>query len=328
MAYGEEINVGVGSRTAGTNGNKYSSADDLKQKFTGYERDDESGLDYAQARYYNSQSGRFTSVDPLMASATIKNPQTFNRYTYALNSPYKFTDPLGLAAMNASCHPASREPVPCQRETEEASTVERQTASTNNQQGNSTTNSSDVPSSRVPPPPPLKPGTISIGLVEVFNKMPGDTPIRDTEYRAPGPKPTASTLPENGKANLTAPNADVVYVRVTATVTGDAQFTNTSLPTITSNSTNNAFTQTALPGQKTPSSELQAIKPQTELSEGGKVITVVFALQSNTSTQSSSTFTVGFTANSTQGLVETTLWNRQTNPTAKVSVTLNKPKQE
>jgi len=32
----------------------------------------------------------------LTASASIKNPQSFNRYTYALNSPYKFTDPLGL----------------------------------------------------------------------------------------------------------------------------------------------------------------------------------------------------------------------------------------
>jgi hypothetical protein len=28
----------------------------------------------------------------------MKNPQTFNRYSYALNSPYKFTDPLGLSA--------------------------------------------------------------------------------------------------------------------------------------------------------------------------------------------------------------------------------------
>jgi len=27
---------------------------------------------------------------------SIRNPQTFNRYAYALNSPYKFTDPLGL----------------------------------------------------------------------------------------------------------------------------------------------------------------------------------------------------------------------------------------
>ena len=46
--------------------------------------------------YYNPTHGRFTSVDPLTASATIRNPQTLNRYSYALNSPYKFTDPLGL----------------------------------------------------------------------------------------------------------------------------------------------------------------------------------------------------------------------------------------
>jgi hypothetical protein len=32
----------------------------------------------------------------MTASATIKNPQTFNRYSYVLNSPYKFVDPLGL----------------------------------------------------------------------------------------------------------------------------------------------------------------------------------------------------------------------------------------
>ncbi|MCC6826064.1 MAG: DUF922 domain-containing protein [Acidobacteria bacterium] len=54
------------------------------------------GLEFAQARFQNPIHGRFTSVDPLTASATIRNPQSFNRYTYALNSPYKFTDPLGL----------------------------------------------------------------------------------------------------------------------------------------------------------------------------------------------------------------------------------------
>lgn len=59
-------------------------------------KDDESGLEFAQARYYNTSHGRFTSTDPLTASANVKDPQTFNRYTYAMNSPYKFTDPLGL----------------------------------------------------------------------------------------------------------------------------------------------------------------------------------------------------------------------------------------
>lgn len=85
-----------------TSGLGYTAQDNLRQDYTGYQKDDESGLDYAQARYYNSSHGRFTSVDPLTASATIKNPQTFNRYSYVLNSPYKFTDPLGLLPISAS----------------------------------------------------------------------------------------------------------------------------------------------------------------------------------------------------------------------------------
>ena len=72
----------------------------IRQDYTGYQKDDESGLEFAQARYYNTAHGRFTSIDPLTASANVKDPQTFNRYTYALNSPYKFTDPLGLVATN------------------------------------------------------------------------------------------------------------------------------------------------------------------------------------------------------------------------------------
>ncbi|MCW5959202.1 MAG: RHS repeat-associated core domain-containing protein, partial [Pyrinomonadaceae bacterium] len=70
--------------------------DELRKDYTGYEKDEETGLEFAQARYYNPKHGRFTSVDPLTASANVKDPQTFNRYSYALNSPYKFTDPLGL----------------------------------------------------------------------------------------------------------------------------------------------------------------------------------------------------------------------------------------
>jgi RHS repeat-associated protein len=72
--------------------------EEVRQDYTGYQKDDESGLEFAQTRYYNTKHGRFTSVDPLTASANVKDPQTFNRYSYAMNSPYKFTDPLGLAA--------------------------------------------------------------------------------------------------------------------------------------------------------------------------------------------------------------------------------------
>jgi hypothetical protein len=34
--------------------------------------------------------------DPLMASAHVSNPQTWNRYSYALNNPLRITDPEGL----------------------------------------------------------------------------------------------------------------------------------------------------------------------------------------------------------------------------------------
>ena len=40
---------------------------------------------------------RFTSADPLLASANPKNPQSLNRYSYSLNNPYKYTDSSGLS---------------------------------------------------------------------------------------------------------------------------------------------------------------------------------------------------------------------------------------
>ncbi len=90
MAFGDE--AATAQRTTNLN---YDSSE-TRKGYTGYEKDTESGLEFAQARYYNSTHGRFTSVDPLTASASIRNPQTFNRYSYVLNSPYKFVDPLGL----------------------------------------------------------------------------------------------------------------------------------------------------------------------------------------------------------------------------------------
>ncbi len=97
-AFGDEV-----ASSERVSGNKYTSTpDELRKDYTGYEKDTESGLEFAQARYYAPIHGRFTSVDPLTASASIKNPQTFNRYSYVLNSPYKFTDPLGLLSETAT----------------------------------------------------------------------------------------------------------------------------------------------------------------------------------------------------------------------------------
>ena len=65
-------------------------------KFTGKERDSETGLDYFGARYDGSALGRFMTPDPLMASAHVSDPQSWNRYTYARNSPLSYFDPTGL----------------------------------------------------------------------------------------------------------------------------------------------------------------------------------------------------------------------------------------
>ena len=61
--------------------------------FTSYQRDTESGLDYAMARYYDSTVARFCSVDPL--GGKVSDPQTWNRYVYGRNDPINLTDPSG-----------------------------------------------------------------------------------------------------------------------------------------------------------------------------------------------------------------------------------------
>ncbi|MEE4185783.1 MAG: RHS repeat-associated core domain-containing protein [Gammaproteobacteria bacterium] len=61
--------------------------------FTGHVHDDVSGLTYMQARYFSPFSGRFLSPDPALLRAD--DPQTFNRYAYARNNPYRYIDPDG-----------------------------------------------------------------------------------------------------------------------------------------------------------------------------------------------------------------------------------------
>lgn len=84
--YGQEISHGERLQTTACPPN---------YKFTGYERDSETGLDYAFARYYSSRLGRFLSTDPL--GGAVGSLQSHNAYAYALNNPFYFTDPLGLA---------------------------------------------------------------------------------------------------------------------------------------------------------------------------------------------------------------------------------------
>ena len=67
--------------------------------FTGKERDAESGNDYFGAGYYASSMGRFLSPDPDTGTLLhIMNPQRWNMYAYALNSPLVLNDPTGKDA--------------------------------------------------------------------------------------------------------------------------------------------------------------------------------------------------------------------------------------
>ena len=63
-------------------------------KFTGYERDSETGLDYAFDRFYNSRLGRFMTPDPLGGNLT--DPQSLNRYAYVDNNPIVSSDASGM----------------------------------------------------------------------------------------------------------------------------------------------------------------------------------------------------------------------------------------
>jgi RHS repeat-associated protein len=124
--FGEEIPQAIGGRGACYGNIGYPGpADTLTEKFTGKERNAETGLDYFGARYLSSAQGRFTSPDPQnqilirqnsiagglpeqaannFFSGFLENPQNWNRYTYVRNNPLSFTDPTGGAPAPGDGH--------------------------------------------------------------------------------------------------------------------------------------------------------------------------------------------------------------------------------
>src|SRR5258708_36412043 len=72
----------------------------ISKKFTGKERDAETGLDYFGARYLSSSQGRWMSPDwserPVpIPYADLTDPQTLNLYGYVRNSPLAKADADG-----------------------------------------------------------------------------------------------------------------------------------------------------------------------------------------------------------------------------------------
>ena len=66
----------------------------INRGFTGHEHLDEVGLVHMNGRIYDPRVGRFLSPDPYVPSPL--STQSYNRYSYALNNPMKFTDPSGF----------------------------------------------------------------------------------------------------------------------------------------------------------------------------------------------------------------------------------------
>ena len=58
--------------------------------FTGYQEDEVSGLKFAQARFYNANTGRFQSEDNV--KGFIDSPFTLNHYGYCWENPIIFVD--------------------------------------------------------------------------------------------------------------------------------------------------------------------------------------------------------------------------------------------
>ncbi|MFN9460172.1 MAG: RHS repeat-associated core domain-containing protein, partial [Acidobacteriota bacterium] len=83
--YGEERTPSIGDRN----------------KFGTYHRD-QTGLDYADQRYYNSAIGRFLSADPYEASGGATEPTSWGRGVYVHGDPVNFLDPSGLFRCIAS----------------------------------------------------------------------------------------------------------------------------------------------------------------------------------------------------------------------------------
>jgi len=71
----------------------YESGTTTKLQFTSYERDSETGNDFAMARYGVNRLGRFSSLDPVGGSG--KFPQSLGHYSYVQSDPINARDPSG-----------------------------------------------------------------------------------------------------------------------------------------------------------------------------------------------------------------------------------------
>ena len=103
ITYYHKDHLGSNSLTTNSSGNKKEknkylpfgeniNPSEERFTFTGKETD-KSGLQYTGARYYDSDIGRFTTVDPIKSG--------MNHYVYVNNNPLKYVDPSGMLELNS-----------------------------------------------------------------------------------------------------------------------------------------------------------------------------------------------------------------------------------
>ena len=102
LPFGEECTTGACTANPGVSGGQ-------PRKFTGKERDTETGLDYFGARYYAGRIARFTTIDPVQVPTALVDPQQWNRYAYARDNPLRFLDPTGLYVFDPSASESDKD---------------------------------------------------------------------------------------------------------------------------------------------------------------------------------------------------------------------------
>ena len=70
-----------------------TSAFPISRRFTSQVLDEETGLYYYGARYYDPVIGRFIQPDTLIPNPF--DPQSYDRYAYARDNPFRYVDPTG-----------------------------------------------------------------------------------------------------------------------------------------------------------------------------------------------------------------------------------------
>ena len=110
--FGDEINWGAVRATNAAQAGQTSAADTvtstglygwnetIRARYATLERDTPTGLEHTQWRKYDGWQGRWTTTDPSLASMSVGDPQSLNRYSYVQNDPVNGVDLTGLCTFN------------------------------------------------------------------------------------------------------------------------------------------------------------------------------------------------------------------------------------